>query len=518
MTINVAIIGHVLAAPTTIPVPSDSRELELLLSLYNYTRVLTEDDGLTDHIAYLKKTLGMPQSEIFSVWQMKLCASLLLQSHLERNGMNVRLVNYLDSDNMEAEFRALDDFGPQIVVLSSTFILSPSHLATAGRLIRKYLPDAFVVAGGHHIFTTLMYMNDQQKCDYLLQSKLDAFVNDVQGESTLLELCNSWPDNLNNVANLIWKNKKDKVTVNDRAIENNDVNHTLIDFNTIEEGSIVHLRTARSCSFKCAFCSYPTIAGDLALMDLDNVMATLRKAKDNGASAVFFVDDTFNVPRRRFEQLVERIIDEDLDLPWYSFLRGQFVDEALVSRMRLSGCQGVFLGIESGSDQILTNMNKGSAIKHYAPTIKWLKDQGIITVGSFIIGYPGETPDTVAETGAFIENSGLDFYFLQPFYYLHHTPVYKVADSFDLKGEGLHWSHATMNSYEARILLDELFLNIKGPIFVNPDYTLWEIAYLLGKGLSMERIREYRNSINQMTASQMVKFGAPTGGVTSRAV
>ena len=175
----------------------------------------------------------------------------------------------------------------------------------------------------------------------------------------------------------------------------------------------------------------------------------------------------------------------------------------------------MFLGIESGSDLVLENMDKGSAVKFYGPSIKWLKEEGITTVGAFVVGFPGETKDTVAETTEFISRSGLDFFFLQPFYYLHHTPVYKVADKFGLKGKGLNWSHATMNAREASHLLDRMFLDIDGPVFVNPDYTLWEVAYLTNKGMSMDDIVAYRRTINAMTAAQMTAHGSHHAGSTS---
>ena len=122
----------------------------------------------------------------------------------------------------------------------------------------------------------------------------------------------------------------------------------------------MHIRTARSCTFKCAFCSYPTIAGDVALMEIDSVIDTLRKCNDKNVASVFFVDDTFNVPRPRFEELIDRIIYEGFNIPWYSFLRCQFVDKELVKKIRRSGCAGVFLGIELGADQVLKNMKKGA--------------------------------------------------------------------------------------------------------------------------------------------------------------
>ena len=515
MATRVAIVAHLVTTPTTLEMPAAPKARASMLQLYNYTRVVNAEGQLVDHVAHLKQTLGRPQAEPFSVWEMYLCSGLLLKSHLERHGIEALLVNYMDSENTEEQLEALGRFDPHIVVLSTTFVLTMRHLVEAGRLIRRALPKAFIVAGAHHVFTTLMYLDEAQQRRYLLDSQLDAFVNDVQGEGTLLELSRAWPADLSKIPNLIWKDV-DGVRINDRRVEENDVNSTPIEFRDLTAGSIIHMRTARSCSFKCAFCSYPTIAGKLALMELDSALLTIRRAKDAGVGAVFFVDDTFNVPRERFETLLDRMIAEGLEVPWYSFLRCQFVDGRLVEKMRRSGCQGVFLGIESGSDRVLAHMNKGSATKYYGPGIQWLKDQGILTVGAFVIGFPGETRETVAETETFIRSSGLDYYFLQPFYYLHHTPIYKKAEQYQLRGRGLNWSHATMNSGEACRLLDEMFLRIDEPVAVNPDYTLWEVAYLRHKGMDLSRIRDYRTQINRMTVAQMRQFGSPGANVTSQ--
>ena len=56
----------------------------------------------------------------------------------------------------------------------------------------------------------------------------------------------------------------------------------------------------------------------------------------------------------------------------------------------------------------------------------------MFNIASLIIGFPGETDDTVEQTQAFIEDSGLQYYFIQPFYYLHHTPVHKNAEKYGL--------------------------------------------------------------------------------------
>lgn len=512
---RVAVIGHMTATANRMVLPKDVRRAAQLVRLNNFVRVATEDGQFLDHLAYLRDKREVPAKDPFSVWEMYLCSALLLSSHLHRHGFNTKVVNFIDSDTEEAQFRELAEFAPEIVVVSTTFVLSQKHLTDIGHKLRAALPNAFIVAGGHHVFTTLLYMSSKDRGDYLTSAKMDAFVYDTQGEAALLEICKSHPGSLSHIPSVVWQSPNG-VIENTTVREENDINHTLIDFDQIPPNSVVHIRTARSCSFKCAFCSYPTIAGDLALMDVENVIGTLHRAKAAGVKAIFFVDDTFNVPRPRFESLIDRMIEEGINLPWYSFLRCQYVDEPLVQKMAQSGCRGVFLGVESGSNKMLKNMKKGAIVEFYRKGVRWLRDAGIVTVGSFIIGFPGETDETVAETQEFIENSGLDYYFIQPFYYLHHTPIHKRAKEWDLTGEGLFWSHKTMNWSKALEHVNRSFLEIKNATFINPDYTLWEIAYLATKGMTLPEIKAYRDEINALTRQQMERFGITSADVTSR--
>jgi p-methyltransferase len=269
----------------------------------------------------------------------------------------------------------------------------------------------------------------------------------------------------------------------------------------IPEGSVVHLRTGRGCSFRCAFCSYPA-TNPLAFMEVETVIRNLRQARDKHVRSVVFVDDTFNVPRQRFETILDRMIAEGLEIPWYSFLRCQFVDGGLVEKMRRSGCRGVFLGIESASQAVLSNIGKGARVEHYGQGIRWLKEAGITTVGSFVVGFPGETAESIEQTAAFINDAGLDFYFMQLFYYLHHTPVHQRAEKYRLKGSGLLWSHSTMDWQQAARHMEETFLHTRTPA-IHQDYNLWELVFLESKGFGRDQIREYRATINAMTARQI---------------
>ena len=126
--------------------------------------------------------------------------------------------------------------------------------------------------------------------------------------------------------------------------------------------------------------------------------------------------------------------------------------------MARSGCKGVFLGIESGSPTILANMNKSATVEKYATGIEMLRRYGIMTFGSFIIGFPGETDQTVEETIDFIRETKPDYYRAQMWYCEPGTPIQNERLKYDIKGEGFVWSHATMDSLEAMDHIDRMFL------------------------------------------------------------
>jgi p-methyltransferase len=467
---------------------------------YTFNRVSLEDGSMMDHLAFLKGRLGLERGEDFSIWDMYLAGPLVLKSYLESEGIEVLLINHIDANNEERAIQAIQQFDPALVALSTTFILSPAQLNAVAHRLRRHLPHAFIVAGGQHIFASLLHLNEAQQRSYLKATPLDAFINDPQGEASLLQLVRAFPGPLDGVPNLLFKLPGGTVKTTERRAEHNSLSVPLR-LDGIPEGSVVHLRTGRGCSFHCAFCSYPA-TNPLGLMEVDDVIRNLRHAREKQVRSIVFVDDTLNVPRPRFEAILDGMIAEGFDIPWYSFLRCQFIEGATVEKMRRTGCRGVFLGIESAAATVLSNIGKGACAENYARGIHWLKEAGITTVGSFVMGFPGETAETLQQTEAFINDSGLDFYFMQLFYYLHHTPVHEQAAKYGLKGRGLLWSHSTMDWQQAADHMEQMFLRIRTPA-VHQDYNLWEIAFLESKGLDQRQIRDYRATINEMTAAQI---------------
>lgn len=254
--------------------------------------------------------------------------------------------------------------------------------------------------------------------------------------------------------------------------------------------SYTMLRTSVSCPFQCAFCSYPTRIQKYECLSVDHVERQLDQLeKTHHTHMVNFVDDTFNVPIERFKTLLEMMIHKRYSFQWHAFIRAQYLDEETVSLMKQSKCQGVLLGIESGNQGQLDRMNKKVTLEQLERGILLLKKYNILTIGLFIVGFPGETKDTVQDTVAFIQRLKPDFYSLEPWFYHRNTPIHKQRALYGLKGAMHNWSHNTMNFSQVAPLIASAQKQITGSICMSRlPYPY--VFQLLDAGYSIEEIRD----------------------------
>jgi hypothetical protein len=214
-------------------------------------------------------------------------------------------------------------------------------------------------------------------------------------------------------------------------------------------------------------------------------------------TSLTFIDDTFNVPMGRFKDIMRMMIRNGYGFRWNSFLRADHVDDECIALMRQSGCEGVFLGVESGSDAMLRRMNKTSRAAHYRRVIPQLREAGILTHCSVIVGFPGETRDTVQETVDLIEQTQPDTYRAQVWYCDRTTPIWKTRTEIGLKGSAFDWSHPTMDSAVAADIVDEMFLTIENSVWLpQHGFESRSLFYLQRKGMSLEQILTFLRCFN----------------------
>jgi p-methyltransferase len=397
------------------------------------------------------------------------------------------------------------------VAISTTLYVESSPVIEIVDFVRRHSPDTLVVVGGPHILT-LCSSPHLQAQDVLLQRMgADVFINEAQGEQTfarlLTELRKGGEMNLSEVPNLVCRpglvispddsaeGKPPRFLRTKRETENNDMDAEATDWSLLPRELYSPTATmvlSRSCPFNCSFCRYPALAGPFKTVGVETVRREMRQFRDAGVTTLILFDDTPNAPLPRFKAILRMMIEEDLNFRWFSNLRCTNMDPEAYDLMGRSGCQGVFLGIESGDQRILDNMNKRTNIEAYRSGMRRLKDLGILTYASFIVGFPGETAETLENTIRFIEETKPDYYQVHVYYHSKSVPLQEQAGRFGLVGSDYTWSHSTMDWKGACDAADTVRRRVTHSI-VGTSYlsTFWMIGYLLGKGVSMEHVHRF---------------------------
>ncbi len=176
--------------------------------------------------------------------------------------------------------------------------------------------------------------------------------------------------------------------------------------------------TSRGCPYKCIFCVWPaTMTGN----DPDGTKArTVRHYSKSyldryisqyvyqfGFKSVFVDDDTFNLGNAHVIAFCE--VMKKINLPWSAMCRADTISLEAWTLMKISGCFGVKIGIESGSQRVIDHIIKKKLdLKYASQVIHLLYRIGLKVHGTFTYGLPGETREEMQMTKDFIASNPFD--------------------------------------------------------------------------------------------------------------
>jgi radical SAM superfamily enzyme YgiQ (UPF0313 family) len=174
----------------------------------------------------------------------------------------------------------------------------------------------------------------------------------------------------------------------------------------------VSLYTGRGCRSRCTFCLWPqTLAGHVyRTRSVEHVVAEMAQAQRlfPQVSEYFFDDDTFTDDRPRAEAIARGL--GRLGLTWSCNAKANVPYETL-RVLRKNGLRLLLVGFESGNQAILNRIRKGIKLERAREFVRDCHRLGIRIHGTFIVGLPGETQQTIEQTIAFAKE--IDVYSLQ---------------------------------------------------------------------------------------------------------
>ena len=364
-------------------------------------------------------------------------------------------------------------------------------------MIRQRCPETTIVVGGPLIYNLVHDLDDETLQGTFRAMGADIYVRESQGEATLASImkCLQSGGNLADIPNC-YINSTSGFQFTKHVPENNPIEECSIDWDSFEDwelGDTVQMRTARSCAFKCSFCDYPLRAGALSAAEVATVERELRQLARRRVRNVVFIDDTFNVPIGRFCKICEMMIANDFPFSWFSYFRcSNAKDPAVFDLLSHSGCAGVFLGVESADETVLANMNKRAHGDDYRRGIAEFNKRNIASFASLIVGFPGETQQSITNTINFLNEACPTFYRVEPLWYNVRAPIAKDAERFGLSGSAFRWKHSTMEANTAADGAQRIFEEVHGPAWM-PMYMFdfWALPYLMGKGMKLQEMVEF---------------------------
>jgi len=165
-------------------------------------------------------------------------------------------------------------------------------------------------------------------------------------------------------------------------------------------GRILPYSTAWGCYWRqCAFCPEKAEGNDYRPLPASRVTSELRMLTQKLKPALIHILDSAISPA-----MLGALAENPPGADWYGFARitSHLADESFCVALKESGCKMLQLGIESGDQQVLDDLQKGINLNTAGAVLKNLKKAGIATYCYFLFGTPPETPEGAVRTLDFV--------------------------------------------------------------------------------------------------------------------
>lgn len=329
---------------------------------------------------------------------------------LEQNNYEVAIIDCvaegLSFKQLEQRIRR---FKPDTAGITATTVMFHNAIKTAS-LIRSISKDIINVLGGNHISSIpAVTIKNNPIFDIGIFG---------EGEFTMLELVRliekekKYKKKLKKVKGIVFR-EKNKIRINQPRgpIKDLDIlpfpaRHLLPDIRLYstnlsigQKPPLAHIIPSRGCPFRCIYCDQNVFGHKWRHFSSGYVIRELEHLiKKYGVKTIQFQDDLFTFDKKRVEEVCNAIIEKKWDIEWNLSSRVNLISEELGRRMYKAGCRIIYFGIESGDQNVLNFIKKGTTIEQIKKGIASVKKAGLIPHGSFIIGLPTDTRKTIERT------------------------------------------------------------------------------------------------------------------------
>ena len=338
------------------------------------------------------------------------------------------IVRGYSDEKLAAEIKA---FGPDVVGTNSV-TMNFKKAARMLSLAKQAAPSAVTLMGGPHVsFDAKNTLADYPGIDIVVTG---------EGEVTVAELLTVLHEPVR------WREIKGLVFRDEDGIVDTGPRELIRDLDTLPMparhllpmaryqalGFPVSIITSRGCPNQCIFCLGRRMVGQkVRFRSVPRVVDEIQALVEAGNPFINIADDLFTANRKRVLSFCDEILKRGLTFSWSVFARVNTVDEDILKRMKTAGCHAISFGVESGNPGMLKRVKKGITPDQVRRAAKACQKAGIRGHASFIVGLPGETRQTLADSLKLQKEIDIEsaYHFLSPF---PGTDVRENIEGYDL--------------------------------------------------------------------------------------
>jgi anaerobic magnesium-protoporphyrin IX monomethyl ester cyclase len=347
---------------------------------------------------------------------------LFVAGYLEKSGHEVKVLDLTGTEDWRKEVPKLLDWQPGIIGFTSTTPQYPLALS-----IRQYIQQqlgffAPAVVGGIHVTSDPAGVAKDNWHAWVIG----------EGEVSAQRLVND------------WSQYSIKTPYESPLVQNlDDLGHParhLVDIRSyryeLDGRPVTTTFSQRGCKYRCAFCESPLAGGfQVRYHSVDWFEEEVRIASDLGFEGLMAYDDELNIDTKRLMQICQRI--EPYEMVFRGFFVASRSTPELLHAMKRAGFWEILVGFESGNAEILRNIHKPQTLDIMRRFARQVREAGIRWKAACIVGLPGETWETIAETDKMLTEckpDDVDFSILQVY---PGSPI--ARNEAEYRAKGLSW-------------------------------------------------------------------------------
>ncbi|UCD14546.1 MAG: cobalamin-dependent protein [Thermoplasmatales archaeon] len=228
----------------------------------------------------------------------------------------------------------------------------------------------------------------------------------------------------------------------------------------------IPISMSRGCVYNCSFCHEKRFWKNFRSKKPETIVKEIETDLERyNLDSFLFCDSLINGNTKLLEKYCELIVSKGIDIYWSAHASIRSMDEALLKKMKNSGCRCLLYGIESGSQRILNKMHKGIALKEIERVLKLTMGMNIWPLTYWLIGFPGESIADINKTKDFIikNRDSIGSAVFHSFILSRVTPIYNNPQDYGI-------------SIDRRPQLDKI------------DHFLWSHNYTVKEGISHKEV------------------------------